>query len=61
MIDALHLLVGLPFGAEAHLIAHAADLQSESLFIKAGTGDQRAQQELVELEFAYRVWAYSDH
>jgi hypothetical protein len=61
MFETLHHLVGLPFATEASLVAHAADLQSEELFLQASTGDRQAQQRLVELEFAYRVWAYAKH
>jgi len=61
MIEALHHLVGLPLATEARMIARAADLQSESLFIQASTGDRQAQRKLVELEFAYRVWIYAKH
>lgn len=59
MIEALHNLVGLPSSTDARLIARAADEQSESLFLKASMGNRLAQQELAELEFAYRVWAYA--
>jgi hypothetical protein len=61
MIEALHCLLGLPFATEANVIARAADLQSEELFLQASAGDRHAQRMLVELEFAYRVWAYAKH
>ena len=52
-------IVGLPAGASAVTIAHAAERHSDDLFIRASSGDNWAQHALVELQFAYRVWAYA--
>jgi len=59
MINTLNEIVGLPFGTAANEIARAADHHSETLFSRASGGDRTAQRELVELQFAYRVWAYA--
>ena len=59
MIHALHEIVGLPSAASSAAIAHAADRHSEELFSLASDGDSGAQRELVELQFAYLVWAYA--
>lgn len=59
MIHALHEIVGMPSAASSAAIAHAADRHSEELFSLASDGDSGARRALVELQFAYLVWAYA--
>jgi hypothetical protein len=58
MSQALHEIVGLSSAASSAVIADAADWYSEELFSLASGGDVYAQRALVELRFAYLVWAY---
>ena len=60
MIATLTEIIGLPSDAGPAEIALTADRHSESLQIFAAEGDALARRELVELQFAYRVWAYAD-
>jgi hypothetical protein len=59
MIPALHEIVGLSPATSVTEIAHAADQHSETLFSRASGGDSDAQRALIELQFAYLVWAYA--
>ena len=59
MIHALHDIVGLPSATSSPEIAHATDLRSKALFNRASNGDSDAQRALVELQYAYLVWAYA--
>jgi hypothetical protein len=59
MMLTLHEIVGLPSAASSTAIAQAADRHSEELFSRASGGDPGAQRALVELQFAYLVWAYA--
>ncbi len=59
MIHALHEIVGLPSATAPMEIAHAADRHSTTLFSRASGGDSDAQRALIELQFAYLVWAYA--
>jgi hypothetical protein len=59
MSQALHEIVGLSSAASSAVIADAADWYSEELFSLASGGDSNAQRVLVELQFAYLVWAYA--
>ena len=58
MTKSLHEIVGLPSGSSALEIAHAASQHTQVLFRQAAGGNFRAQRELVELQYAYLVWAY---
>lgn len=59
MMRTLQEIVGLPESAPALTIAHAADRHSDDLFSRASSGDTQAQRAVVELQFAYRIWAYA--
>ena len=59
MMRTIYEIVGLPTGASAVAIAHAADRHSDDLFSRASNGDTQAQRAVVELHYAYRIWAYA--
>jgi hypothetical protein len=59
MIQRLHEIVGMPSAATSTAIAQAADRYSENLFSRATGGDSTARRALIELKFAYLVWAYA--
>jgi hypothetical protein len=59
MVRTLPEIVGLSSATTSTEIAQAADRHSEALFSRASEGDFRAQRALVELKYAYLVWAYA--
>jgi hypothetical protein len=59
MIHTLTEIVGLPNDTAVNDIARAADQRSEKLMTLASGGDATARRELIELQIAYRIWAYS--
>ena len=60
MLQTLNEIVDLPANTSVVAIALAADRHSEDLFSRASGGDASAQRALVELQFAYLVWAYAN-
>ena len=59
MIQKLHEIVGMPSAAAPVMIAQAADRYYEKLFSRATGGDSTARRAVIELKFAYLVWAYA--
>lgn len=60
MIAPLNEIIGLPLAAPATEVACAAERCCQTLFDRASSGDERAQQEIVELRVASLIWAYAN-
>lgn len=60
MIAPLNEIVGLPLATPATELASAAEQRCETLFDRASSGDERAQQEIIELRVASLIWAYAN-
>ena len=60
MLRALNEIVGLPHTTSVADLAVAVDRYCQQLFAKSSGGDMLAQRELIELQYAYLIWAYAE-